>query len=83
MYLGYVGRDVSKYIFIHDFTYSVNAEAFFFYTFLSLLFITELPLSRVERTVMVMERFHIDLRRKVSYICHLWKKVMVRTFSIT
>lgn len=33
MYLGYVGRDVSKYIFIHDFTYSVNAEAFFFVHF--------------------------------------------------
>lgn len=82
MYLGYVGRDVSKYIFSHDFTYSVKAEAFFC-TFLSLLFITELPLSRIDRTVMVMERFHIDLRRKMGYICHLWKKVMVRTFSIT
>lgn len=82
MYLGYVGRGVSKYIFTHDFTYS-EKQRLFFCTFLSLLFITELPLSRIDRTVMVMERFHIDLRRKMSYICHLWKKVMVRTFSIT
>ena len=30
LYLGYVATDVSNYIFIHDFTYSVNVEAFFF-----------------------------------------------------
>lgn len=39
MYLGYVGRDVSKYIFSHDFTYSVKAEAFFFlYIFISTIY---------------------------------------------
>ena len=54
MYLGYAGRDVSKYIFIHDFTYPINAElksmsTNSFCIFLSLLFKTELYLNGVER----------------------------------
>lgn len=56
MYLGYVGRDVSKFIFIYacDYTYPINAELKsllknFFCVFLSSLFLIELQLNGIER----------------------------------